>query len=105
MSVRPSIRPQSFSDFDLIQYVGRSRPHIHTSVTSARSKVVMELLKLQQLHFSRSISCAVLAWSSKLTVCGDSMGRVLQHVGARFLNLLLVKLSRQVKLRRMSIYH
>jgi len=55
----------------------------------------MELPKLQKLHFSRSISSAVLAWSSKLMVGGDSMepGYI---VGARFLNFLLGKLSTRV---------
>ena len=54
-------------DFYLIWCVGRSRPDMRISVTSTRSKVktkVTELTKLQKLHFSRSISCAVLAcWS------------------------------------------
>ena len=75
--VRPSVRPQSFSDFHLIWCVGRPRPHMLTSVTSTRSKVkvkVTELPKLRKLHFSRSISSAVLAWSSKLMVGGDSIG-------------------------------
>ena len=60
---------------------------MHTSVTSTRSKVkvkVTELLKLQKLHFSRSISSAVLAWSSKLMVGSDSMGPGLQLVGPDF---------------------
>jgi len=52
--------------------------HMRTSVTSTRSKVT-ELPKL------RSISSAVLAWSSKLMVDVDSMGPGLQLVGARFL--------------------
>jgi len=39
-------------------------------------------------------------------VGGDSMGPMgLQLVGARFLNFLLEKLSREFKLRRMSIFH
>jgi len=106
--VRPSARPQSFSDFHLIWYVGRSRPDMRTSLTWTRSKVkvkVTELPKLRKLHFSTSISSAVLAWSSKLMVGGDSMGPALQVVGARFLNFFLRKLSREFKLRRMSIFH
>jgi len=85
-----------------------SRPDVRTSVTSTRFKVkvkVTELLKLRKLHFPTSISSGVLAWSSKLTVDGDSMGPGLQLVRARFLNFLLGKLSREFKLRPMSIFH
>ena len=90
VSVRPSVRTstKSFSDFHLIWCVGRPRPLMRTSVTSTRSKVkvkVMELPKLRKVHFSRSISSAILAWSSKLMVDGHSMGPALQHVRARFL--------------------
>jgi len=35
----------------------------------------------------------------------DSMGPGLQRVGAQFLNFLLGKLSREFKLRRMSLLH
>jgi len=35
---------------------------------------VTELLEFQKLHFSMSISSAILAWSSKLMVDYDSMG-------------------------------
>jgi len=93
-SVRPSVRPyvrpftkSSFSDFDRIWCVGRPRPDMRTSVTSTRSKVkvkVTELPKLRKFHFSRYISSAALAWSSKLMVDSDSMGPGLQLVGARF---------------------
>ena len=38
-------------------------------------------------------------------VVGHSMGPVLQLVGARFLNFLLGKLSREFKLRPMSTFH
>jgi len=57
------------------------------------------------VHFSRSISSAVFAWSSKVMVGGDSTGPGLQLVGARFLNFLPGKLSREFKLRHMSIFH
>jgi len=93
---------KSFSDFHLIWYVGRTRPRMRTRVTSTWSKVrvkVTELSKLQKLHFSTSISSAVLAWSSKLMVDGDSMGPGLQLFGAWFLNFLLEKLSWEFKLR------
>jgi len=38
-------------------------------------------------------------------VGSDGMGPDLQLVGARFLNFVLGKLSREFKLRRMSIFH
>jgi len=45
---------------------------MHVSVILTGSKVkVTELTKLRYLHFSRSISSAVFAWSSKLMVGGD----------------------------------
>jgi len=87
---------KSFSNFHLIWCVGRPRPHMRTSVTSTRSKVkVTELPKLQKVHFSRSTSSAILAWSSKLMIGGHSMGPGLQLVGARFMNFHLGKLSRE----------
>ena len=52
---------------------------MRTSVTSIRSKVkvkVTELVKLRKLHFSRSISSAIFAQSSKLMVDSDSMGQL-----------------------------
>jgi len=90
--VRPSVHTSTkgFSDFHLIWCVGRLRPHMCTSVTSTRSKIkVTELPKLQKLHFSRSTSSAILAWSSKLTVDSDSMGAGLQLVRARFLKAIM----------------
>ena len=114
VSVRPYVRPsvrtstKSFSDFHLISCVGRPWPHMHTSMTSTRSKVkvkVTELPKLRKVHFSRSISSAVFAWSSKVMIGDDSTGPGLQLVGARFLNFLPGKLSREFKLHHMSIFH
>jgi len=110
VSVRPYVRTstKSFSDFHLIWCVGRPRSDVRISVTSTRSKVkvkVTELPKLRKVHFSRSISSVVFAWRSKLMVDGHSMGPVLQLVGARFLNFLLGKLSREFKLRPVSIFH
>ena len=107
--VRTSVRTstKSFSDFHLIWCVGRPRPHMRTSVTSTRSKVkvkLTELPKLRKVHFSRSISSAISAWSSKLMVYGHSMGPGLQLVGARFLNFHLGKLSREFKVRPISIF-
>ena len=103
-----SMSTKSFSDFDLIWSVGRPRPDMHTSVTSTQSKVtvkVTELPKLRKLHFSRSISFAVLTWSSKLMVGGNSMGPGLHLIGAQFSNFLLEKLSQEFKLRKMLIFH
>ena len=80
---------------------------MRTSVTSTRSKVkvkVTELPKLRKVHFSRSISSATSAWSSKLMVGGHSMGPGLQLVGALVLNFHLGKLSREFKLRPISIF-
>jgi len=99
---------KSFSDFHLIWCVCRPRPCVSISVTSIRSKVkvkVTELPKLRKVHFSRSISSAGFAWSSKLMVGGHSMGPGLQLVRARFLNFLLGKLSRGFKLHPVSIFH
>jgi len=82
VSVRTYVHKVFFSDFDLIWCVGRPPPAIRTNMTSTRSKVkvkVKELVKLQKLHFSRSISSAIFAWSSKLMVGGDSMGPGLQR--------------------------
>jgi len=79
---------------------------MHTSVTSTRSKVkVTELPKLRKVHFSRPISSAVFAWSSKVMVGSGSTGPGLQLVGAGFLNFLPGKLSREFKLCPMSIFH
>jgi len=62
-----------------------------------------EVLKIA---LSRSISSAILAWSSKLMVGSDSMGPGLQHARARLSNILLAKqVSYGFKLRRMSIFH
>ena len=96
VSVRLSVRPESFSNLDLIWCVGRPRPDMRISVTSIRSKIkvkVTELPKLRKLHFSRSISSAVLAWNSKLMVGGDSIGLDLQLLAARFSNFVLGKVS------------
>jgi len=94
---------KSFSSFDLIWCVGRTPPNVHTRMTSTRSKVkVTELLKLRKLYFSMSISSTV-AWSSKLMNDYDTMGPILQLVGAQFLNFLLSKLSCDFKLLGMSL--
>jgi len=86
--------------------VGRPRLDMRTSVTSTRSKVkikVTELLKFRKLHFPKSIFSAIFAWSSKLLVDYDNMGRSLQLVGAQFLNFFVTKLSHDFKIRGMSI--
>jgi len=109
VSVRPSVRTstKSFSDFHLIWCLGRPRPHMRTSVTSTRSMVkvkVTELPKLRKVHFSRSIS-ATFACTSKLIVDSDTMAHDVQLVGVRFSNFFPGRLSREVILRRMSIFH
>jgi len=107
-SVRPYVRTstKSFSNFHLIWYVGRPRPVVRTSMTSTRCKVKVKVTELPKLrNFSRSISSAGFAWSSKLMVDGHSMGPGLQCFGARFLNFLLGKLAREFKLRLVSIFH
>jgi len=79
--VRPSVHKKSFFPISIIRCVIRSRPDMHTSLTSTRSKIkvkVTELLKFRKLHFSRSISSAILAWSSKLMVLCVNMGTSLQ---------------------------
>jgi len=78
------------------------------SVTSIRYKVkikVTRLLKFQKLHYSRSISSAILGWNSKLMIDYDSMGPNLQPVEARFSHFLLRKLSQEFKLHEISILH
>ena len=49
---------------------------------------VMARLKFRKLCFSRSISSAVLSWSSKVMVDHDRMGPDLQFIGGQFLNFL-----------------
>jgi len=92
---------KSFSNFDLIWCVGGPRPNMRIKVKVK----VTELLKFQKLHFSRYISSAIFAWSSKLMAGSNSMGRGLQLVWARFLNFLLGKLSREFRLYRMSLFY
>jgi len=78
--------------------------HVDLTLTGSKVKIkVIELLKFQRLYFSRSVSSAILAWSSKLMVDYDIMGPSLQRVRAQFLNFLLIKLSHDFKLHRVSI--
>jgi len=97
----PSVHPQSFCDLDIIWCMGRPQPYMRTSITSARCKVkikVTELLKFQKLHFSTSVSSAILTWSLKLM---DSMGPSRQLFGARFLNLFPSWRLRDFEVREM----
>ena len=56
-------------------------PIVHVDMTLTQSKVkVTGLLNFRKFHFSRSISSAILVWSSKLMVGSDSMGPGLQFV-------------------------
>jgi len=82
--------------------------HVQADVTLDRSKVkvkVTGLLKFQKSLFSRSISSAISAWSSKAVVEHDNTGPSLQLVRAAFSNFLLRKLSCEFIVRRMSIVH
>jgi len=86
--------------------VGSSTHIVHADVTLTRSKVkVMELLKFRKLHFSGSISFAILMLSSKLMVDHDSMGPIVQRIGAQCSNFLLRKLSHDFKLCGMLTLH
>jgi len=70
---------------------------VHTCMNATWSKVkikVTELLKLWKLHSSKSVSSAIVAWSSKLMVDYDNTGPSLQLIRAHFLNFLLSNLSR-----------
>ena len=59
----------------MVGHTGSPTRIVYADVTLTRSKVkVKELLKFRKLQFSRSISSAIFAWSSKMTVDGDSMG-------------------------------
>jgi len=97
----------------MVGHAGCPTRTVYADLTLTRSKVKVKVtehsnvqkLLITALHISRSISCATFAWSSKLMVAGDSMGPGLQLVGARFSNFLVGKLSRQFKLRGMSIFH
>ena len=89
----------------MVGYAGSPTYTAYVDMTLTRSKVkvkVTDLPKLRKVHYSRSISSAVFAWSSKLMVDGHSTGPGLQVDGARFLNFLLGKLSREFKLRPIS---
>ena len=57
----------------------------------SRSRGFSSSENCQKLHFSRSISSAILAWTSKMMVTHDSMGPILQLFWARFSNFLLRK--------------
>jgi len=81
----------------VVGQVGSPTCIVHADMTLTQSKVkvkVMGLLNFPKLHFSRSLSSAILAWSSKLMVDHDSTGPSLEPVGAQFSNFLLRKLSR-----------
>jgi len=63
----------------MVRNAGSPTSIIHADMTLTQFKVkVTGLLKFGKLHFSRSISCVMLAWSSKLMVGSDNMGPGLQ---------------------------
>jgi len=89
----------------MVGYIGNPTG-VHAGMTLTRSKVkVTGLLKFRKLHFSKSISCTISTWSSKVMVDHDSTGPSLQLVRAKFSNFLLRKLSSEFRLRGMSILH
>jgi len=101
LSICPST---NFSDFSIIWSVGRPWPDMHTSVTSTRSKVkvkVTELLKFRKLHFCRSISSAIWHGAQNWWLIMTVGYVVLSE--PNFFNFLDSKLSRDFKLRGMSI--
>jgi len=86
----------------MVGHAGSPTGIVHADVTLTRSKVkVTGLLKFRKLHFSRSVSSAISAWSSKVIVDHDGTGPSLQLVGAQFLHFLLRKLSCEFKLHGM----
>jgi len=87
----------------MVRRAGSPTRIVHVDLMLTRSKVKIKLtwlLKFRKLHFAMSISSAILAWSSKLTVDHDSKGHSLQSVGAPFPNFFLRKLSREFRLSR-----
>jgi len=68
-----------------------------------RSRGFQNSENCRKLHCSRSISSAILAWSSKLMVDHDSSS--LQADWVRFSNFDPLKLAGEFKLRGMSILH
>jgi len=75
----------------MVGHAGRPIPiriaHADLTLNWFKVKVkVIDLLNFRKLHFSASISSAILAWSSKRMVDYDGMGPRLYPIGARFLN-------------------
>jgi len=95
----------------MVRYFGSPARIVHVGTTLTRSKVkakVMGLLafrKLPKMALSISIYSAILAWSSKLIVVGDSMAPNILHVSAQFSNFLTGKLLREFELRGLSRFH
>ena len=88
----------------MVRYAGSPILTAHTDVTLTWSKVnVTDFLNFWKLHFSASISSAILAWRSQLVVDYDSMGSSLQLFGARFLNFSPSWRSRYFEVREMLI--
>jgi len=62
----------------MVGHVGSPTRIVHIDM------ILTKDMKFQKLHFSKSSSSAILAWSSKMMVHLDSTGPSLQRVGARF---------------------
>ena len=90
---------------------GSTTGTVYVGMTLTQSKVkvkVTEHLNFRQLPTTAHFHVYLLRRfrvKLKLVVGGDSMGPGLQLVGARFFNFLLGKLSREFKLRPLSISH
>ena len=94
----------------MVRQAGSPARTVHVDVTLTRSKVkvkitgLLKFRKMPKLHFPRSIFSVILSCSSKLRVDRDSTRPTLLLVGVRYSNFLLRRLSREFKLRGMSIF-
>jgi len=104
--VSPSIPPftKSFSDSDEIWCVGRGRWVMQVGMPYDPIKVkVTRPLKLKILRFSKSFSSAIFNVSWQMTTDSETMEQYLTFVRSRFLISLLVFVSRDFELGRVSV--
>ena len=87
MSVRPS--KKSFSDSDEIWYVGRGRWVMHDGMPydpiQGQGNETFKALKLEILHFFKSISSAIFNVSWQMTTDSETTEQYLNFVRTRFL--------------------
>jgi len=94
----------------MVRQAGSPARTVHVDVTLTRSKVKVKIMgllkfrKMPKLHFPRPVFSVILSCSSKLIVDRDSTRPTLQLVGVRYSNFLPRRLSREFKLRGMSIF-